>query len=33
VPEIRSHIAARGGLVTRGLHAEGAIEALQHYFP
>lgn len=33
VPEIRSHIAARGGLVTREPHAEGAIEALQHYFP
>jgi HAD superfamily hydrolase (TIGR01484 family) len=32
VPEIREKILAHGGLVTRGIHGAGVIEALEHYF-
>ena len=32
VPLIREKVAATGGLVTRGVHGTGAIEALRHYF-
>lgn len=32
VPEIVAKVSARGGLVTRGVHGEGAVEALAHYF-
>ena len=32
VAEIREKITITGGLVTRGIHGEGAIEALNHYF-
>ncbi len=33
VPEVVALVTARGGLVTRGIHGEGVIEALRHYFP
>jgi len=33
VEEIRTHVLANGGIVTRGIHGEGVIEALLHYFP
>ena len=33
VAVIREKIAANGGLVTRAPHADGVIEALEHYFP
>ena len=33
VDEIRTLILANGGIVTRGFHGAGAIEALEHYFP
>jgi len=33
VAVIREKIAATGGIVTRGPHADGVIEALEHYFP
>lgn len=32
VDEIRAKITANGGIVTRGVHGTGVIEALQHYF-
>ena len=32
VPEIRQHVQAAGGLVTRGVHGHGVIEALRHFF-
>lgn len=30
---IREKVVRSGGIVTRGVHGEGAIEALAHYFP
>ncbi len=33
VPEIHAKVSASGGLITQGIHAHGAIEALKHYFP
>jgi hypothetical protein len=32
VPEIHAKVSASGGLITQGIHAHGAIEALKHYF-
>jgi HAD superfamily hydrolase (TIGR01484 family) len=32
VPEVQAQVLAHGGLVARGIHGEGAIEALQHFF-
>lgn len=32
VPDVREKVAAHGGLVTRGIHGVGVIEALEHYF-
>lgn len=32
VDEIREKVTSHGGLVTRGVHGEGVIEALRHYF-
>ena len=32
VEEIRTHVAASGGLVTRAAHGLGVIEALRHFF-
>jgi hydroxymethylpyrimidine pyrophosphatase-like HAD family hydrolase len=32
VPEIHAKISASGGLITQGIQAHGAIEALKHYF-
>jgi len=32
VPEVKAKITATGGLITRGLHGHGSIEALRHYF-
>ncbi|MEN9974202.1 MAG: hypothetical protein RLZZ282_208 [Verrucomicrobiota bacterium] len=32
VEEIRAHITATGGLVTRAIHGAGALEALEYYF-
>lgn len=33
VEDIRLKVTATGGLVTRAAHGQGAIEALNHYFP
>jgi hydroxymethylpyrimidine pyrophosphatase-like HAD family hydrolase len=33
VPEIRAQVTSNGGLVARGIHGAGAIEAMRHYFP
>jgi HAD superfamily hydrolase (TIGR01484 family) len=33
VEEIRAHVLANGGIVARGIHGEGVMEALRHYFP
>jgi hydroxymethylpyrimidine pyrophosphatase-like HAD family hydrolase len=33
VLEIREKVSAHGGLITRGVHGTGVIEALEHYFP
>lgn len=32
VAEVREKVASHGGLVTRGAHGHGAIEALRHFF-
>ncbi len=32
VAEIREKITATGGIITRGVHGAGVIEALEHYF-
>jgi hydroxymethylpyrimidine pyrophosphatase-like HAD family hydrolase len=33
VPEVVAHVTARGGIVTKGIHGEGVVEALRHFFP
>ena len=32
VPEVREKVRSHGGLVTRGIHGAGVIEALEHFF-
>ena len=32
VVEIREKVTSHGGIITRGVHGEGVIEALEHYF-
>ncbi len=29
---VREHVGAQGGLITRGAHGEGVVEALEHFF-